>query len=99
MCLEETHVGYQKSSKAKELKKVINLVSLSTNDAQNLSCTLPSKEILNLDLHKISFIVVLIDFIKAQKLRGVNSTPWLIKNLVIFGQNRASVKEDHLRIA
>ena len=37
--------------KEQRMRKFLDLVSLSTYDIQNLSCTLPSKEILKLDPH------------------------------------------------
>ena len=43
--------------KGKRIRKVLDLFSLSTSGMQNLSCTLSSKEILNLDHFAINLIV------------------------------------------
>ena len=54
--------------KDQRIRKVLDLVSLSAIDLENLSHTLSSKEILKLDPHEIGLVVVFRDFIKAQKL-------------------------------
>ena len=54
--------------KEQRIRKFFDLVSLSTSNMKNLSCTSSSKEILKLDPCKIDLLVVIKEFIKAQKL-------------------------------
>ena len=51
--------------KEERIRKVLNLISLSTYNVQNLSCTSPSKEILKLDPYEIGLVDLFRDFIKA----------------------------------
>ena len=44
--------------KAQRIRKVLNLISSSVLDLGNLSCTLTSKETLQLCYHKISLVVI-----------------------------------------
>ena len=54
--------------KALSIRKVLDLVSLSVIDLENLSCTSPSKEILKLDPCEIGLVIFFRDFIKDEKL-------------------------------
>jgi len=54
--------------KGQRIRKVLDLISLSTCDVQNLSCTSPSKAILKLDPHEIDLVSVFKEFIKVEKL-------------------------------
>ena len=50
--------------KKERIRKVTNLLSLSTLNLENLGFTLPSKESLKLDPFEIGLIVIVREFIK-----------------------------------